>query len=287
MTDLTVNNSGVRLAASVFGSFHNPPVLCLHGQANSRDTWEELVAALSGTHQIWTLDFRGHGHSDRAASYELADYVSDADAALAVIGRRTAIIGHSLGGCVAGVLAQEPHPLIAGAFLEDPPWFLGEPGQWEMSIISKLFPLISKKQIELQAANAPLRAYLDFVSNAPSPLGGVASDHFSRRHLLSQASALQRQDNKCWGKVPGESASASFLSVIDTARKFHCHTSIVRGDPNLGGVLLEGHEHRLASLNPLSTIHHYKGCGHQPHRLLAFESQFAGDVKAFLAGLAY
>lgn len=285
MTDLTISNSGIRLAMSVFGRFELPPVLFLHGMANSRDTWNEMVSALSGTYQLWTLDFRGHGHSDHAAPYDFSSYVSDAIAALDAIGRRAAIVGHSLGGCVAGVLAQRPHPLIAGVFLEDPPWFLGEPGQWEKAIISKLYTAISTKQHSLQTTNAPLSAYLDFVSSSPSPLGGIASDHFSPRHLLSQASALQRQDNKCWRHVSGVRSSP--LSVIETGKSFQCPVSIVRGDPHLGGVLLDGHEVRLASTNPHSQIIHYKGCGHQPHCIQAFEERFATDVREFLAGLTY
>ena len=234
---------------------------------------------------MWTLDFRGHGHSDHAAAYDFGGYVSDANVALGAIGRRAAIVGHSLGGCVAGVLAQQANPLIAGVFLEDPPWFLGEPGQWEMATISKLHSVISTKQIALQTANAPLSAYLDFVSNAPSPLGGIASDHFSPRHLFSQASALQRQDNKCWGHVPGVRSSP--LSVIETGKSFQCPATIVRADPHLGGVLLEGHERRLANTNPQVPILDYKDCGHQPHRIQAFEERFAADVRAFLDGLAY
>ena len=223
----------------------------------------------------------------RAAAYEIPDYVADADATLGVIGRRTALVGHSLGACVAGVLAQRPHPLVAGVFLEDPPWFLGERGQWEKSAFFTLFPVISTKQSVLQAAHAPLSAYRDFLSNAPSPLGGVAKDHFSPRHLLSHASAVQRQDNKCWGGKPGEVAGAKILSEIDTARSFRCPAIVVRGDPELGGALLEGHDARLASTNPQASILHYKGCGHHPHRMTNFATRFADDVKSFLTEMTY
>jgi pimeloyl-ACP methyl ester carboxylesterase len=287
MTDLTINPNGVRLAASVFGSFDLPPVLFLHGISNSRDTWEEMVAALSGTHQVWTLDFRGHGHSDRTTAYDILDYLADADAALAAIGRRTTVVGHSLGACVAGVLAQRPHPLVVGVFLEDPPWFLGEPGQWERSGFFKLFPAISSRQSALQAANAPLSAYLDFLSNAPSPLGGVAKDHLSPRHLLSRASALQRQDNRCWGDKADDLATGRVLSNIDTARSFQCPVTVARGDPHLGAALLEGHDARLASANPETRILHYKGCGHLLHHTTVFATRFANDITAFLAGLTY
>jgi pimeloyl-ACP methyl ester carboxylesterase len=286
MTDLTINANGVCLAASVFGSFDLPPVLFLHGMSDSRDTWEETVAALSGTHQVWTMDFRGHGHSDRTTAYDILDYLTDADAGLATIGRRTAVVGHSLGACVAGVLAQRPHPLVAGVFLEDPPWFLGEPGQWERSRFFKLFPVVSTRQSALQAANAPLSDYLDFLSNAPSPLGGVTKDHLSPQRLLGRASALQRQDNGCWGDK-ADLATGRFLSNIDTARSFQCPATVARGDPHLGAALLEGHDARLASANPQTRILHYKGCGHLLHHTTVFATRFANDIKAFLAELTY
>ena len=63
----------------------------------------------------------------------------------------------------------------------------------------------------------------------PSPMGGIGSDYFSLRHLLSSASALRRQDNNCWGN----------------AREFLCPTKIIYADPRFGAGLLEGHEARL------------------------------------------
>lgn len=94
MTDITLDNHGVRLAASVDGPTNGEPILFLHGLSVSRDTWQEIGGRLKDRYRVWTLDFRGHGHSDRAASYALADYVSDAETALAAIGRRAVIVGH-------------------------------------------------------------------------------------------------------------------------------------------------------------------------------------------------
>jgi pimeloyl-ACP methyl ester carboxylesterase len=52
------------------------------------------------------------------------------------IGCQAVVIGHSLGGCVAGVLAQSDHPNVAAALLEDPPctWAIKKSG------IGLLFP---------------------------------------------------------------------------------------------------------------------------------------------------
>jgi len=68
MTDITLNNGGMKLAASIHGPPNGEPVIFVHALSMSHDTWDEIAAQLSDRYQIWTLDFRGHGHSDRAAS---------------------------------------------------------------------------------------------------------------------------------------------------------------------------------------------------------------------------
>ena len=136
MTDITVWNNGLKFLASVYGPRSAQPILFLHGITNSRDTWLEAIERHQHRYCIWTLDFRGHSHSDRAQTYDLHDYVSDAQAALSAIGCQAVVIGHSLGGGVAGVLAQSDHPNVAAALLEDPPctWAIKKSG------IGLLFP---------------------------------------------------------------------------------------------------------------------------------------------------
>ena len=85
MTDVTIYNGTLRLAASVHGPTVAPDVLCLHGISGSRDTWEETVCRLENRYRVWTLDYRGHGHSDRADT--------------------------------AASLAQDPHPQVIAVFL--------------------------------------------------------------------------------------------------------------------------------------------------------------------------
>src|SRR5271165_6772788 len=117
MTDLTLRNGSLRLAASVYGHSDAPPILFLHALARSRDTWEEAARRFTPRYQVWTLDFRGHGHSGWADTYELEGYRSDAETALAAIGRPTLVVGHSLGGVVAGLLAQTGRPSVRAVFL--------------------------------------------------------------------------------------------------------------------------------------------------------------------------
>jgi len=111
MTDIAIANGSIKLAASVYGVDRSNPILFLHGISLSRDTWEEIALRMSNEFSVWTLDFRGHGDSDRASSYELAGYVSDAEATLAAIGRPAIVVGHSLGGVVADSIIAGALPL--------------------------------------------------------------------------------------------------------------------------------------------------------------------------------
>jgi pimeloyl-ACP methyl ester carboxylesterase len=284
MTDITIDNGGIRLAASTYGSADATPVLFLHGIAQSRDTWDEMASHLTRQYRIWTLDFRGHGHSDRASTYDLADYASDAEAALRAIGRPALVVGHSLGACVSGVLAQKPRPDLRAILLEDPPWYLGEPAEWQRSAFPRLFATIRARQASLQHKRAPFSAWLDLVSQAPSHMGGVSSDHASARQLLSQASAFQRQDLRCWDNTAA--APDGLFGVIATSEPFQCPAKIIQADGCMGAALLDGHELRLAMTNPAAEIVRYQGCGHTPHRTRAFEARFLDDAARFLASFA-
>ena len=78
MTDLPWQGNA-RLAASVDGPMDAVPILFCMGASVSRDAWHETKQHLMDRYCVWTLDFRGHGYSDRAPNYNLAGYVSDAE----------------------------------------------------------------------------------------------------------------------------------------------------------------------------------------------------------------
>jgi pimeloyl-ACP methyl ester carboxylesterase len=281
MTDLSIDAAGTKLAASVYGPKDAAPILFLHGISLSRDTWAEMVKQLADRYQVWTLDFRGHGDSARSVSYELADYLQDAEAALRMISRPAILVGHSLGACVAGMLAQNAHPGVRAAYLEEPPWYLGEAHEWEKTFFPRKFAVVSAQQAQWHDRHAPLADYLAFLSAAPWPTGGVASDHTTYRHLLSHASALQRQDNLCW-RDAGAGRAGSGLSAIDTTRPFLRPVKVVVGEPRMGSAFLDDHAARLAAVNKDVEIVRYVGSGHEPHRTREFERRFADDLDKFL-----
>lgn len=286
MTDVTLTSKGLRLAASVHGPREAPALLMLHGLSMSRDTWEETAAPLAGRWQVWTLDFRGHGHSQHVSAYAFGDYVDDARAALALIGRPAVLVGHSLGGVVAGVLAQDADAPVRGVFLEDPPWYLGESAEAERSGFIPIFEMTAAWQAKVQAASSPLETYVSRMHTMPVPMGGVAGEHFSARHLLSHASALQRQDPRCWGGVPADVRVVFDALRIDTGRPLRVPVTVIQGDARCGAAFLAGHEARFAAANPHARILRYDGCGHHAHRALKYEARFREDLERFLEELA-
>ncbi|HEV8322336.1 MAG TPA: alpha/beta hydrolase [Myxococcota bacterium] len=99
-------------------------VVLLHGFLDFAWTWEETVAAaLAGRFHLVAPDMRGHGDSDRVGAggyYHFMDYLADLDEVIAQTARaRLSLVGHSMGGSIAGYWAGTfPARLARLALLE-------------------------------------------------------------------------------------------------------------------------------------------------------------------------
>src|SRR5262245_49718150 len=99
------------------------PLLCLHGVTRRWQSFLPLIPALALRWQVYALDHRGHGKSERAMSYFAIDYVPDAVSFLRhKIMLPTVVYGHSLGAMVALAVAAEAPDLVRAVILEDPPF---------------------------------------------------------------------------------------------------------------------------------------------------------------------
>jgi pimeloyl-ACP methyl ester carboxylesterase len=77
------------------------PVVLVHGITESADSFEPVIGLLAATHEVITLDLRGHGESGSADNYDLAAMAGDVAAVCAAAGvSRPHLVGHSLGGAV-------------------------------------------------------------------------------------------------------------------------------------------------------------------------------------------
>jgi non-heme chloroperoxidase len=101
--DDVTTESGVRLALRVAGPSDAPPVVLLHGWAQSAEVWtRQLLGPLNASYRMVAVDLRGHGDSDVPADgYDSADaWAADLSAVLAHVGRPAVLVGWSYGGLV-------------------------------------------------------------------------------------------------------------------------------------------------------------------------------------------
>src|SRR3954465_8539922 len=97
-----------------------PRTLLLHGLgATAALNWAPCFEPLSATSQVIAPDHRGHGRGPRVGNrFRLADCADDAAAILRSLDAEPAIvIGYSMGGPIAQLLALRHPDLVAGLIL--------------------------------------------------------------------------------------------------------------------------------------------------------------------------
>ena len=92
-------------------SSHRPPVLLIHGAANSSGIWrfwQEALADLGWS--SYAVDLRGHGRSSGSIDgATMSDYADDVAAAAAGLSETPVVMGWSMGGLVAIMVAARGH----------------------------------------------------------------------------------------------------------------------------------------------------------------------------------
>jgi 3-oxoadipate enol-lactonase len=120
-----VHAGGIRLAYRESGPPSAPPLVLLHALGESSGDWAQVTAALSGSWHVYVPDLRGHGRSDWPGRYTLALLRDDVIAFLDALELpEVALIGHSMGGAVAYLLAMRQPERVRRLVLEEPapPW---------------------------------------------------------------------------------------------------------------------------------------------------------------------
>lgn len=114
----TVAGRGVRVVADRLGDPAAPAVVFLHGGGQTRRSWGAAAAAVARRGwQAVTVDLRGHGESDWSpdGDYRVVSFAADVEAVLRRLPPRPVLVGASLGGITAMLLAGELDRRVAGA----------------------------------------------------------------------------------------------------------------------------------------------------------------------------
>ena len=118
----TVPVGGVTINVREAGDPAGATAILLHGGSSSAATWDRLAASLTADgHHVIAADLRGHGGSSRTPDYPLQRFSDDIRGLMDTLGiESAALVGHSLGGYVASVLAQQETVRVTRLVLEEP-----------------------------------------------------------------------------------------------------------------------------------------------------------------------
>ena len=82
-----------------------PPLLIAHGLFGSARNWGVIARRLSDRREVLAVDMRNHGDSPRFPTQSYADMAADLAGVIATHGGRADVLGHSMGGKAAMMLA--------------------------------------------------------------------------------------------------------------------------------------------------------------------------------------
>lgn len=101
---------------------HKPPLIPLHGLTGSGACWTPLARALEADYDVVMPDARGHGNSSAPPrGYLYQDHASDVIGLIQALGLvAPVLLGHSMGGMTAAVVARQVGTAISGVILADP-----------------------------------------------------------------------------------------------------------------------------------------------------------------------
>jgi N-formylmaleamate deformylase len=99
-----------------------PPLVLLHGLTGNGACWTPLARALKDEFDIVMPDARGHGNSTKPPNgYRYEDYASDVVGLMQGLGLIAPILlGHSMGGMTAALVASQIGAAIRAVVLADP-----------------------------------------------------------------------------------------------------------------------------------------------------------------------
>jgi 3-oxoadipate enol-lactonase len=118
--DVTVGN--VRLACTISGPADAPPMVLLHALGEQASDWYAVREEFEGSFRVVAIDLRGHGASSWTGSYSFELMRDDVLGVLDQLGlERSILVGHSMGGAVAYLLAEGHPDRFERLILEDTP----------------------------------------------------------------------------------------------------------------------------------------------------------------------
>ena len=266
-----IGNSGRRLRAGVRKGEEEgaATLVLLHGVTRRWQDWEPIIPYLDRRWNVVSFDHCGHGESDRmepTASgdrYLVVNYANDLSQVLRHFSGPLVLVGHSLGGMVAAILAGDFPDQVVGLVLEDPPFStMGSPiigSSWETLFRGMHEVCVRAGSLEQMTSN----------------LGKIEIKQSDGQ--IRQLQSLRTQEALRWGAyclkdldpdvlVPvyeGRWLQGVDLDVV--ARSVQSPTILLQADLEAGGALTDSDADRFSQLAHRCERVRFPGKGHQLH----------------------
>jgi len=118
----TFTAKAVNLNYLDYGTYANRPLIMLHGGAWR---WEEYLSLIPSLGQRWhvqALDLRGNGRSGWVPNaYRLQDFAEDTAEFVSRLNAPAVLVGHSIGGVIALMVAARRPDKVSALIIEDAP----------------------------------------------------------------------------------------------------------------------------------------------------------------------
>ncbi|WP_328890836.1 alpha/beta fold hydrolase [Streptomyces sp. NBC_00316] len=192
----SVQAGGIRLAYRVWGDPSAPPVVLAHGRGGDSRTWTWIAGRLAADHRVYALDFRGHGLSDWPGRYSFELFRDDLHAFMEARNLSGAtVVGHSLGGAAACLLAEQEPGLIGRLVIEeappliplDPPRGPAERPDGELDFD---WPVVPSIDAQLNDPDPAARERLGEITAPTLVIGGGHSSQIAQDQLASMAERI-------------------------------------------------------------------------------------------------
>lgn len=219
-----------------------PPLLIAHGLFGSARNWSSVAKALSDGRRVRAVDMRNHGGSFHDARH---DYEAMAEDLAAAIDGEADVLGHSMGGKAAMVLA------------------LTRPDLVRRLIVVDIAPVAyDHNQIDLVRAMQAVP--LDSITtrrDADSALAETVDDPRIRGFLLHSLDVRAKRWSLNLDALGDQMAEV--LDFPDVSAAFEGRTLFLRGEAS--DYVTDAHRDRIDALFPDSTVVTIKDAGHWIH----------------------
>nr|WP_199546665.1 alpha/beta hydrolase [Streptomyces sp. N35] len=167
-----------------------------HGRGADRRDWTDIAADLAADHRVYALDLTGHGLSDWPGTYSFAGFRDDLCAFIEDRGLAGAtVIGHSMGGAAAWLLAQRQPALIGRLVIEEAPAMVPleprrGPARRPDGALGFDWPLVPDTDRDLNDPDPAWRARYARITVPTLVIAGGAKSHVPQEQIAAMAAAL-------------------------------------------------------------------------------------------------